>query len=175
MSLWYNSVTKPGGRMGGTVELYFLRHGLAGQRTAWQGDDFDRPLTEEGKAKIAREATTMLRWELVPEVILTSPLLRSFQTAEIVAAGLNIPRALVVEKRLAPGFTTLQLSKIIKAQTATRIMLVGHEPDFSDAIASITGGRVICKKGGLAIVALNDSSSLEGHLVALLPPSVMAA
>src|SRR5450756_1558470 len=82
------------------MDLYFLRHGLAGHASQWKGDDWDRPLTEEGQARLRQEAATMARLELVPEVVLSSPLLRALETAQIVAPYLtNAPRV-SVEKRL---------------------------------------------------------------------------
>jgi phosphohistidine phosphatase SixA len=57
---------------------------------------------------------------------------------------------------------------------ANAIMLVGHEPDFSQTIGALTGGRVVVKKGGLARVDLQpDSGALAGDLVWLIPPKVL--
>jgi phosphohistidine phosphatase len=54
-------------------------------------------------------------------------------------------------------------------------MVVGHEPDFSDTISAlIGGGRIVCKKGGLALVEIPDAQSRKGELVWLVPPKVLA-
>jgi phosphohistidine phosphatase len=158
------------------MEIYFLRHGLAGQRTAWQGDDAERQLTEEGKERMAREAVTLDALGIRPDVILTSPLARAYQTAEIVARQLGSLQTLRPDEHLAPGFGLTQLDKILKAHPEARsIMLVGHEPDFSSTIGQlIGGGDVICKKGGIACVELTDPATLRGSLVWLLPPRVLA-
>ena len=161
--------------MSTTMKLYFLRHGLAGDRETWVGDDFDRPLTDAGKERMAREAATLARLNLSLDVILTSPLVRAYQTAEIVAQRLNMTDRLVKDERLGPGLGPNQLAGILQAYPeAKALMLVGHEPDFSQLIGElIGGGRVTCKKGSLACVELNNTS-LQGELVWLIPPSVLA-
>jgi|BarGraNGADG00212_2_1021979.scaffolds.fasta_scaffold01575_7 phosphohistidine phosphatase len=158
------------------MDLYFLRHGLAGHASQWKGDDWDRPLTEEGQARLRQEAATMARLELVPEVVLSSPLLRALETAQIVAPYLtNAPRV-SVDKRLAPGFGPKQLAQILEAYAGSQsLMLVGHEPDFSQTIGHlIGGGQVVCKKGGLAWVEVPDLRALKGELIALIPPAMLA-
>ena len=156
------------------MRLYFLRHGLAADRETWTGDDFDRPLTDQGKERMAREAATLVEMSLDLDVILTSPLVRAYQTAEIVAQHLNQTDKLVQDERLSPGFGSNQLAKILKTYPgAQALMLVGHEPDFSQVIGDlIGGGRFTCKKGSLACVELTDRS-LHGVLVWLIPASVL--
>ena len=156
------------------MRLYFLRHGLAGDRETWTGDDFGRPLTDEGKQRMAREAATIAKLNLNLDVILTSPLVRAYQTAEIVAQHLNLTDRLVKDDRLSPGFGSSQLAGILKAYPeAKALMLVGHEPDFSQIIGElIGGGRITCKKGSLACVEL--TKSLQGELAWMIPPFVVA-
>lgn len=156
------------------MELFFLRHGLAGDRSEWQGDDAKRPLTDEGKEKMKRTAATLAALDLGLDVIITSPFVRAQQTAEIVARKLNC--SLVEDKRLAPGFNADQLYKLLLDHPdANTVMLVGHEPDFSETISAlIGGGRVVCKKGGLALVELPNAHSRQGELVWLVPPKVLA-
>jgi len=156
--------------------LYFLRHGLAGDRDEWTGGDFERPLTEEGKKRMAREAATIARLGLDLDLILTSPLVRAYQTAEIVAQHLNLTDKLVKDEWLAPGFGSNQLAEILKMHPEAQVlMLVGHEPDFSQVIGDLMGGgRVECKKGSLACVDVTDPMSLQGDLIWLIPPKVLA-
>ncbi len=154
------------------MKLYFLRHGRA-DRSQWRGgDDFDRPLTKDGKNRIARTADVIADLNLGLDIIVTSPLVRAFQTAEIVAKNLGMTERLVTDERLGPGFHIENLSDILLEQPqAASILLVGHEPDFSTMISDlIGGGRVVCKKGSLARVDLNSSAVLSGQLVWLMPP-----
>jgi phosphohistidine phosphatase len=158
------------------VEIYFLRHGDAGSRESWKGSDASRPLSDEGAARMEREASTMALLRLPVGVILTSPLVRARQTAEIVARALTLEHVLADDDRLAPGFGIEELGSIMREHhAAAGVMVVGHEPDFSTVIAAcIGGGRVDCKKGGLARVDFLDASSLKGLLAWLLPPRVLA-
>jgi phosphohistidine phosphatase len=157
------------------MKLYFLRHGLA-DRSEWFGSDFERPLTERGKARMAREAATIAELGIAPDLIITSPLTRAYQTAEIVAEHLDLLDRLIEDERLAPGFGPDELVEILQMHSdAVEIMLVGHEPDFSQTIGHlIGGGQVVCKKGSLARVDVYDDISLEGELVWLIPPKVLA-
>jgi phosphohistidine phosphatase len=158
------------------MEIYFLRHGDAGTAEAWKGSDAERPLSKEGAATMERVAAAIARLHPTLDAILTSPLLRARQTAEIVAKKLRFTQVLFVEDRLAPGFGAAELKRILKERRASRgLMLVGHEPDFSKVIsACIGGGSVECKKGSLIRVDMDDPSSLTGVLVWLLPPRVLA-
>lgn len=156
------------------MKLYFLRHGRA-DRSAWSGADYERPLTGEGKERMAFEAETIAQLDLGPDHILTSPLVRAYQTAEIVAERLNMLDLLVIDDRLEPGFGPHDLAEILEErQSADELMLVGHEPDFSETISYlIGGGNIVCKKGSLARVDLVDAGPLAGELVWLLPPKVL--
>src|SRR5216117_2188783 len=81
--------------MAGPFELYLVRHGLAEERgDAWP-DDAKRPLTEKGMASMRKEARALARLGVVLDVVLSSPLVRTRQTAEIVAAALD-PRPPIV-------------------------------------------------------------------------------
>jgi len=156
--------------------LIFLRHGRAENSAGWPGPDSERPLTQEGKAKMRREAATIARLGIGLDLILSSPLARALQTAEIVAKELGLVGKLIAEKRLSPGFGPEALTQLIQERSrASALMLVGHEPDFSATISRlIGGGRVECKKGSLIAVNLPDPSRLKGDLVWLIPPKVLA-
>ncbi len=155
--------------------LYFLRHGLAEERQTWRGRDSDRPLTPAGKKKLASLVEALAKLDLGIDLILTSPYLRAFQTAEIVAAGLGKPVELVQEARLSPGFEALLLEEILREHPENKaILFVGHEPDFSQVVSAlIGGGNLLFKKAGLARVDLLRQSPLEGVLVWFFPPRLL--
>jgi phosphohistidine phosphatase len=155
--------------------LHFLRHGVAGSREEWRGDDALRPLTKKGMQNMVSQAKSMAAMDLKLDLILTSPLARAFQTADIVADELEMGEKLVQDERLSPGFGIDDLAQVLKDYTdAENIMLVGHEPDFSQTIAALVGGgRVLLKKGGLARVDITSADPLQGELVWLLPPRIM--
>ena len=152
--------------------VYFLRHGLAGVREAWQGDDAKRPLTKKGIKNLVTQAKTLARLDLQLDVIITSPLTRACQTADIVARALKMVAQLKQDERLAPGFGRDDLEQVLADHPqAKTIMLVGHEPDFSLTISAlIGGGKVVLKKGGLARADITATAPLQGNLVWLLPP-----
>lgn len=155
--------------------IYFLRHGKAMARASWTGEDGLRPLTPEGEAAMRREAQALKRLGLAPDVIVTSPLTRARQTAEIVAEALGLSDHLEEDGRLAHGFDVRALGKIAAAHPeAEQLMVVGHEPEFSAAVAAVIGGgQVVMKKGGIARVDLPDGSVKHGELAWLLTPPLL--
>jgi phosphohistidine phosphatase len=158
------------------MDLYFLRHGDAAKAEEGKGDDGARPLSAEGIERMTAVASTIAALHLDLGLIMTSPLLRARQTAEIVARVLKPHVGLTADDRLAPGFGRHELSHILR-ENADRnaLMLVGHEPDFSESIAAcIGGGRVECGKGGLARVQIKDARSMHGALIWLIPARVLA-
>jgi phosphohistidine phosphatase len=160
------------------MELYFLRHGIAADRAEWEGDDAARPLTQKGRDSLANVGSTMAGLGLEFGLILTSPLLRARETAEIVARRLRVPDRLKEEPRLGPGFDLLRLRAILKEGQdgdKSALLLVGHEPDFSQTVSElIGGGTLVMKKGGLARVRLDSLRPPKGHLVWLVPPKILA-
>jgi len=157
------------------LRLYFLRHGRALSRAEWRGDDDLRPLTPEGEAAMEGEARALAALGLGLETIVTSPLVRARRTAELVATALDGVE-LLEDERLAPGFDVKKLRAVVADRGAPRaLMLVGHEPDFSAVVGALVGGgRVVCKKGGLARVDVAGPGLEAGELVWLLPPSQLA-
>jgi phosphohistidine phosphatase len=157
------------------MRLFFLRHGLA-DRSEWDGEDYLRPLTAKGVNRMKKEAVSIRKLKLGLKAIYTSPLTRASQTAEIVARELQMLAALQIDDRLSPGFGRTTLQRILRDfSSGDRIMLVGHEPDFSLTIESIIGGgNIVCKKASLARVDLFHPGTLDGELVWLIPPKMLA-
>jgi phosphohistidine phosphatase len=158
------------------MKVYFLRHGKAENRAEWRGRDADRPLTPEGEEIVRREAEALRAMDLAPDVIVTSPLARARRTAEIVADGLGLGGRLVEDERLAPGFDVARLEQVLAAHAsgARAVLVVGHEPDFSETVAAlIGGGDVVMKKGGLARVDVAAPAAGGGRLDWLLTPSLL--
>lgn len=156
------------------MELYLLRHGVAGQR----GDprylnDADRPLTKKGRKKLRAQLTGLEAFNVRPGVVVTSPLARARQTAEVVVEGLGITDRLVVDNRLAPGASTAGVIEILaNYPDHSQVMLVGHEPDFSQIAAELSGGNgdIWLRKGGLIRIDLDSIAGRHGVLRWLLEP-----
>jgi phosphohistidine phosphatase len=150
------------------MDLYFLRHSEADWPN-WKKPDDERPLTKDGKKEMRDVAKFLARVKAKPSLILTSPLPRAAQTAEIAAEYLKIKCR--EEKLLAPGFGKRELESVLKKYPSENLMLVGHEPDFSGTIAALTGASVKLSKAGVALVDV-DPPSLKGRLLWLFPPKL---
>lgn len=138
------------------MELYLLRHGLAVERgTRGFEDDAARPLTPKGRRQMRKIAAAMEKIECNFDLILSSPLLRAKQTAEIVAAGLKLKKRLKFSNALAPGGEAAILLRQLAREKpgAKKILLVGHEPDLSRLVSLLVTGdwhlALDFKKGGL--------------------------
>jgi phosphohistidine phosphatase len=154
------------------VQIIFLRHGPAGSKSDWDGPDAERPLTDDGRGVVVLVADMLAHAGVTVDALLTSPLVRARQTAEIAAAALGCADRLADDERLAGGFDRKSLAAIVAEHPDARaLMLVGHEPDFSATIAQLTGANVAVKKAGVARVDV-DEQTMRGTLVWLLPPRV---
>ena len=118
------------------MELYFLRHGEADWPN-WNKPDDERPLTKRGKKEMHEVAKFLGRLKVRPDLIVTSPLPRASQTAEIAADYLKAK--VRKDELLAPGFGMSELRTVLKRHRAKVLMLVGHEPDFTTVISGLTG------------------------------------
>jgi phosphohistidine phosphatase len=137
--------------------LYLLRHAKAIPRQGGVSDE-QRYLTTEGRELFTRIAVQLREQGMQPELILTSPLLRSVQTAEILAGTLAFPGPLLVEPLLAPGFGRRQLARLLKKHGGVgEMVLVGHEPDLSLLVTVLLGVRAhfTLKKGDLVAMELD--------------------
>ena len=124
-----------------------------------------------------REARAIAELALDLDRIVSSPLLRAKQTAEIVAERLGSPEKLVEDQRLAEGFNFERLRAILaEHRGAKAIMLVGHEPTMSQTVArAIGGGAIELKKAALAGVEFDGAAGQNGTLLCLLPPKILVA
>ena len=150
------------------MELYFLRHGEA-EWPEWKKPDDERPLTKYGKKEMHEVAAFLVRLKVRPTLILTSPLPRAAQTAEIAAEHLDVKCR--EERCLTPGFGPTELEQIINKHPAESLMIVGHEPDFTETISALTGASLKLSKAGVALVDF-DPSSQKGRLLWLFPPKI---
>ncbi|HYM52292.1 MAG TPA: histidine phosphatase family protein [Candidatus Dormibacteraeota bacterium] len=153
--------------------LYFLRHGKAGQPRA-QHDD-ERELTPRGVAALRAAGTLWRQLDLRPDVVISSPLPRALQTAELFVEGVGLPNPPVADDRLRPGASWGDLAAAAAEHPdAQRVMFVGHEPDLSSAVEELTGASSIrLRKGGLAGVEFPGSPEPgSGELAWLIDPDL---
>jgi phosphohistidine phosphatase len=139
------------------MNIFLLRHGLAVERgTPGFETDAARPLTPKGKRQLRQVAAAARALELRFDLILSSPLIRARQTAEIVAQELKSKQRTVLADALAPGGSMKDLVQKISGLKSPpeNLLLVGHEPDLGQLISRLvtgkTGAGFALKKGGLA-------------------------
>lgn len=160
-------------------ELYLIRHGIAEARgDAWP-DDGRRPLTEEGILRLRKVARGLVRLGVTCDIVLTSPLVRARQTAEIIAATLDPHPHIITAESLAPGGDCAEVIADLEKQTRRAgIALVGHEPGIGELAARLIASRhpIPFKKGAVCRI---DVPSIPpdgpGELRWFLPPKVLRA
>lgn len=136
------------------MNLYILRHGIAVEPgTPGFENDSERPLIPKGKRRLRTAAAAMRKMELSVDLILSSPLLRAKQTAEIVAGELK--KRHQFSDALAPGGSVKALLRQLNElrPAPENVLIVGHEPYLSRLIALLVYGSedaaIEMKKGGL--------------------------
>ncbi len=156
------------------IELHFLRHAHAGDPEAWTGSDEARPLSEKGEKQAERLGAFLAGVGFKPDVIVTSPKLRAAQTAEIVAKHLGIQ--ISFDDRLAGAFEVETLETLLRdAGDPVRPVVVGHDPDFSEVLAELSGApQLPMPKGALARVDIERPLRAGGGTLHwLVPPDLL--
>jgi phosphohistidine phosphatase len=142
--------------------LWLLRHGEAvphGTRP-----DAERELTEKGERQSRRAGTALAALGVSFEACYTSPKLRALDTARLACEALGV--SVIEDDAIAEDFARRDAEQLASAHSGD-VLIVGHEPDFSQVVYDLTGARVDFKKGGVAAVALGPSP----ELVLLLRPA----
>ena len=162
------------------MNLYILRHGIAADRGAEYPDDDLRPLTSKGINRMRREAVGIDALGIAPDLIITSPLTRAIQTAEIVQQGLAVPPRMKISTALVPESHPSQVLQELAANhsATSSVMLVGHEPHLSGLASYILTGQVSwlirLKKGALCCIDLLPATGRGQLLWALAPKQLRA-
>jgi len=135
-----------------TLELYLIRHGVAAERGEDFPDDSKRPLTNGGISRLRKEAKALDAIGVAIDHIITSPLVRTKQTADIFAESLKSKPSVSQSDALAPaGTSTAVVQELAKHMRKGRIALVGHEPNIGELAGRLIGARMPLefKKGGI--------------------------
>ena len=150
------------------MKLYLVRHAEAIERSSTT-PDASRYLTTKGRLSFRKIARRVRKAGIAPAVIFTSPLLRSVQTAEILAERLKHKGEVVVARELSPGFDLRALRALLAgAGNPEEAAFVGHEPDLGGLAAtllSVPGGFPL-RKG--AVVALEADKGVPKGTAKLL-------
>jgi len=156
------------------MDLLILRHGDAGRHSTAPGD-FKRSLTTEGQQEIIGISNGLKSLGVELDHILSSPLLRAKQTAEILAKSIKFKGKIEELDALKPEGNKLELYSILsRLKQDSVVLLVGHEPYLSEIISeaiSQSDCRIDLKKAGLArIKILSTLPKIKGELRWLLSP-----
>ncbi len=131
------------------MKLVVVRHAAAVDRSPEVSEE-SRYLSPEGRVFFRKTARTMLKNGIEPGIILTSPLVRAVQTADILGETLSFSGPIVVREELRPGFDVADLHQLLDDyRSVDELVLVGHEPDLGDIVAFLTSrpGGVNFRKG----------------------------
>ena len=155
--------------------LILIRHGIAAPLGAGRASDKERPLTTKGAERFRLVAQALARLLPRPSAILTSPLLRARQTADIAAQAWGGP-----PPRTHPALATGDWPGVVKAMADhgkdDMVVLVGHENWISEVTARLlggdSGGCFRYRKGGVAAIEIADTKAVAGRLLWFVPPKM---
>lgn len=153
--------------------LFLLRHADAED---FASSDFDRSLTAKGLEQSAKVGKFCVRNGLRPDLILSSPVVRAIQTADIV--GKAVGAGPVTEPGLACGMTPPALLGLLAAHTGRgSVMVVGHEPDLGNAISMLVGladpCSILVRKASLTMIDIPWLEPGGGQLQWSIPVRLM--
>jgi phosphohistidine phosphatase len=141
------------------MDLYLVRHAVAEERDAsrWP-DDADRPLTHDGERSFRKNAARLSRFAPAPEVVLSSPFVRAWGTAEILSEAAGWPKPERFEPLEADRPTPAVVDALAPHAGRTAVALVGHEPGLSELAWLLLAGKpkdsvIRFKKGGVALLS----------------------
>ena len=159
--------------------IYLVRHGLAADQGPEFPNDEDRPLTTEGIERMRDQVPGLRDLDVRLDRVLTSPLVRAVQTAEILASGLECAAPPIMVDALRPGGRYDAVLAALGRLGADRsVALVGHMPSIGDIAARLIGARapLVFKKGGVCCIEADALPPAgPGHLRWFVPPRALRA
>jgi phosphohistidine phosphatase len=166
------------------MTLFLLRHASAGTRRANPLLDVKRPLDKDGKAQCLQLAHVLNALKVNFDLVVSSPLKRSLQTAQLIATETGYEQEVVISNALAPSATFAQFQHLLhECSSAEDILVVGHNPNITQFLGQLLGvcapdgpepspARIRLRKGSLARVSLQRNSAV---LQSLLEPRIIRA
>lgn len=159
------------------MDIYILRHGKAEAHTQNITSDAKRQLTKTGIMELECIAKALKNFDIKVDAIISSPLVRATETADIVSKHLwKKKKKITIWDELKPESNVLDIhKKLIKLPTDAKILLVGHEPNLTNLISSIISPEcdvaINLKKGGFVSMSVTLSKSqIVGTLRSVLIP-----
>ena len=166
------------------MNLFILRHASAGIRRANPLLDVKRPLDKDGKAQCLQLAHVLNALNLSFDLVVSSPLKRAMQTAQLVATETGFEQKIVISNALAPAANFAQFQRLLRdSAAAENVLVVGHNPNITQFLGHLLGvgtnddpsttpARIRLRKGSLARVNLQRSTAV---LQSLIDPRVVRA
>ena len=148
------------------MNVYVLRHASAGTRRANPLLDLRRPLDKEGKEHCLRLAQVLNGLKVTFDLVVSSPLKRSLQTAQLVATETGYEAQILLSKALAPEATFADFQSLLaEAHGSENLLVVGHSPNLQMFLGSLLAGtsegvapdripQVRLRKGSIARVSI---------------------
>jgi phosphohistidine phosphatase len=141
--------------------LYVIRHAWAEEadEARWP-DDRRRPLTKAGRKRFTAVVETLAERGFAPELVVSSPLVRCLETAQLVAQGLRDSPRVVPCEELAPGSDWPALVEWMRREAGReeQVAWVGHAPDVGHLVAALVGDQAAAidfSKGAVAAIAFD--------------------
>jgi phosphohistidine phosphatase len=158
------------------MNIYFIRHSDA-ENSSITTKDFERKLTEGGIEKIRKSAEGWKHVISSFDYVVSSPLLRSLQTAEQILDVYNLDKSkLIIDKRLKSGSDLDDIIEIANSLNEDEIAFVGHQPEFSEHVSELisqTYAYIDFKKAAIAKINFyNKVKKGKGLLEFLIPPQI---
>ncbi len=157
------------------MNLYLIRHSIA-ENISLDKKDFDRELTSEGKSVIAKTSQAWKNYIDQLDIVLSSPLTRAVQTAEIISSNLQTNQNLIKDNNLGTGSRTSDLIELLNSLEYENVAVVGHQPDLSIHVNNFCGTgsfNLVFPPAALAKIEFDNSIKYgKGRLVYFIPPII---
>lgn len=157
------------------MNLYLIRHSIA-ENISIDKKDFDRELTSEGKSVIAKTSQAWKNYIDQLDIVLSSPLTRAVQTAEIISSNLQANQNLIKDNNLGTGSRTSDLIELLNSLEYENVAVVGHQPDLSIHVNNFCGTGIfnlVFPPAALAKIEFDNSIKYgRGKLVYFIPPII---
>lgn len=154
------------------MNIYLIRHGDA-EKAVVGKKDFDRELTQSGKLKMKAACESWKNLIDKFDFIVSSPLVRTIQTAQIISETFGIMNKIIPDRKLSPGCRVENIIEIANSLGGEDIAFVGHQPDMSEILSNLISSKIIYvdfKKGAIAKIPFHNKVHLaKGSLEFLIP------
>jgi phosphohistidine phosphatase len=166
------------------MNLFILRHASAGLRRTNPILDVKRPLDKDGKAQCLQLAHVLNALNLSFDLVVSSPLKRSQQTAQLVATETGYEQKILISPALSPTATFAQFQRLLRdCASSENVLVVGHNPNITQFLGHLLGvgtnddpstapARIRLRKGSLARLNLQRGPAV---LQSLLDPRTIRA